>query len=148
MCGKGHIPRSPIWGKASGAPCEMASKRSQAYQFFARSVYKGVRQAAKIPYIITPKKVVAIQKGGFFNKLEGDLGQEEYQELCAVTADVMLVRIIYGQTELDDLSKSLDKSRRLLNSNFDNTKVRPAATVAAIYVQRSCMHVLVLRIFL
>ena len=115
----------------------------------ARGAHKTIRHVAKLPYMMKDEKTVATQEGTYFNELEGELSQETYKALCADTADVVLETIYYCQREVSSLGHSLFESRKMLNPNFDhNEEVSPAATVTATYIQRSCMHVLVLIIFL
>ena len=81
---------------------------------------------------------VVTQEGTYFDQLNGGLGKETYEALCADTADVVLETIYYCQTELASLGDVLYGSRKLLNPKFDKTEeVSPATTVAATYIQRS-----------
>ena len=117
----------------------------------ARVAHKTIRQAAKIPYMMKDENEVATQEGTYFNKLDGELGLDTYEALCADTADVVLETIYYCQTELVSVGEALYEARKLLNPNFDrNEEVSPAATVSQqhTFIQRLCMHVLMLIIFL
>ena len=117
--------------------------------WIGRGVHKAIRQVAKLPCMMMDKEEAVTQEGTYFDQLDGVLGIATYKALCADTADVVLETIYYCQTELDSVRKSLRETRRVLNPNSDhNEEVSPAATVAATYTQRSCMHVLALIIFL
>jgi hypothetical protein len=118
-------------------------------EWMTRRVHTTIRQSAKIPSMMGDEKTVATREGTYFNRLNGGLDLETYKALCADTADVVLETIYYCQSELGSLGKSLYESRKILNPNFDpDEEVSPAATVTATYIQRLCMHVLMLIIFL
>jgi len=118
-------------------------------EWMTRRVHTTIRQSAKIPSMMGDEKTVATREGTYFNRLNGGLDLETYKALCADTADVVLETIYYCQSELGSLGKSLCASRKILNPNFDPLEeVSPAATVTATYIQRLCMHVLMLIIFL
>jgi hypothetical protein len=93
-------------------------------KLIGRGVYNTFRKAAKIPVDIDRHLLHGentVLKGSVYDRVEGEIGEEAFKELCQDDA-LVLETIFYCQEELHSLGKSLQASRKLLNSSFDENE--------------------------